>query len=168
MIPRFLLNRNPLHVVYCRLTSLVARVLNRRKAFYKSYIFKRLAWLHIITSASLCVHKKYKVCHASVTFCRWSGVLLMSLLIAVPPEVQINTHKIVKGVLYWTTTQQQLPITTVHTLTTRTVNYIRQLQNHDYIHMTTTTSYKSILLHVTLSPPPPLWQDTSSYLLTLQ
>ena len=34
-----------------------------------------------------------------------------------------------------------------------TVNYIRQLQNHDYIHMTTTTSYKSILLHVTLSPP---------------
>ena len=30
-----------------------------------------------------------------------------------------------------------------------TVNYIRQLQNHDYIHMTTTTSYKSILLHVT-------------------
>ena len=32
-----------------------------------------------------------------------------------------------------------------------TVNYIRQLQNHDYIHMTTTTSYKSILLHVTLS-----------------
>ena len=31
-----------------------------------------------------------------------------------------------------------------------TVNYIRQLQNHDYIHMTTTTSYKSILLHVTL------------------
>ena len=47
-----------------------------------------------------------------VTFCRWSGVLLMSLLIAVPPEVQINTHKIVKGVLYWTTTQQPLPITT--------------------------------------------------------
>ena len=36
-----------------------------------------------------------------------------------------------------------------------TVNYIHQLQNHDYIHMTTTTSYKSILLHVTLSPPPP-------------
>ena len=36
-----------------------------------------------------------------------------------------------------------------------TVNNIRQLQNHDYIHMTTTTSYKSILLHVTLSPPPP-------------
>ena len=34
-----------------------------------------------------------------------------------------------------------------------TVNYIRQLQNHDHIHMTTTTSYKSILLHVTLSPP---------------
>ena len=32
-----------------------------------------------------------------------------------------------------------------------TVNYIRQLQNHDYIHMTTTTSYKSILLHVTLA-----------------
>ena len=31
-----------------------------------------------------------------------------------------------------------------------TVNYIRQLQNHDYIHMTTTTSYKSILLHVTI------------------
>ena len=31
-----------------------------------------------------------------------------------------------------------------------TVNYIRQLQNYDYIHMTTTTSYKSILLHVTL------------------
>ena len=31
-----------------------------------------------------------------------------------------------------------------------TVNDIRQLQNHDYIHMTTTTSYKSILLHVTL------------------
>ena len=31
-----------------------------------------------------------------------------------------------------------------------TVNCIRQLQNHDYIHMTTTTSYKSILLHVTL------------------
>ena len=31
-----------------------------------------------------------------------------------------------------------------------TVNYIRQLQNHDYIHMTTTTSYKSILLHVTV------------------
>ena len=30
-----------------------------------------------------------------------------------------------------------------------TVNYIRQLQNHDYIHMTTTTSYQSILLHVT-------------------
>ena len=30
-----------------------------------------------------------------------------------------------------------------------TVNCIRQLQNHDYIHMTTTTSYKSILLHVT-------------------
>ena len=30
-----------------------------------------------------------------------------------------------------------------------TVNYICQLQNHDYIHMTTTTSYKSILLHVT-------------------
>ena len=29
------------------------------------------------------------------------------------------------------------------------VNYIRQLQNHDYIRMTT-TSYKSILLHVTL------------------
>ena len=29
------------------------------------------------------------------------------------------------------------------------VNYIRQLQNHDYIHMTTTTSYNSILLHVT-------------------
>ena len=26
-----------------------------------------------------------------------------------------------------------------------TVNYIRQLQNHDYIHMTTTTSYKSVL-----------------------
>ena len=26
-----------------------------------------------------------------------------------------------------------------------TINYIRQLQNHDYIHMTTTTSYKSIL-----------------------
>ena len=34
-----------------------------------------------------------------------------------------------------------------------TVNYTRQLQNHDYIHMTTTTSYKSTLLHVTLSPP---------------
>ena len=50
---------------------------------------------------------------ACVTFCRWAGVLLMSLLIAVPPQVQINTHKIVKGVLYWTTTQQQLPITTV-------------------------------------------------------
>ena len=49
---------------------------------------------------------------AYVTFCRWSGVLLMSLLIAVPPEVQINTPKIVKGVLYWTTTQQQLLITT--------------------------------------------------------
>ena len=31
-----------------------------------------------------------------------------------------------------------------------TVNYVRQLQNHDYIHMTTITSYKSILLHVTL------------------
>ena len=30
-----------------------------------------------------------------------------------------------------------------------TVNCIRQLQNHDYIHMTTTTSYKSVLLHVT-------------------
>ena len=30
-----------------------------------------------------------------------------------------------------------------------TVNYIRQLQNHDYIHMTTTTSYKSILLPLT-------------------
>ena len=30
-----------------------------------------------------------------------------------------------------------------------TVNYMCQLQNHDYIHMTTTTSYKSILLHVT-------------------
>ena len=44
----------------------------------------------------------------NVTFCRWSGVSLMSLLIAVPPEAQINTHKIVKGVLYWTTTQQQL------------------------------------------------------------
>ena len=29
----------------------------------------------------------------SVTLCRWSGVLLMSLLIAVPPEVQINTRK---------------------------------------------------------------------------
>ena len=27
------------------------------------------------------------------------------------------------------------------------------LYAHDYIHMTTTTSYKSILLHVTLSPP---------------
>ena len=31
-----------------------------------------------------------------VTFCRRSSVLLMRLLIAVPPEVQINTHKIVK------------------------------------------------------------------------
>ena len=27
------------------------------------------------------------------TFCRWSGVLLWSLLIAVPPEVQINTPR---------------------------------------------------------------------------
>ena len=35
--------------------------------------------------------------------------------------------------------------------TNYTVNYIHQLQNHDYIHMTTTTSYKSILLHVTIS-----------------
>ena len=42
---------------------------------------------------------------------------LQSLLIAVPLEVQINAHKIVKGFLYWTATQQQLPITTVHTLT---------------------------------------------------
>ena len=31
-----------------------------------------------------------------------------------------------------------------------TVNYIRQLHNHDYIHMTTTTSYKFILRHVTI------------------
>ena len=31
-----------------------------------------------------------------------------------------------------------------------TVNYTRQLQNHDYIHMATTPSYKSISLHVTV------------------
>ena len=73
----------------------------------------------------------------------------MSLLIAVPPEVQINTHKIVKGVLYWTdNSTTTADYDSAHA--NYTVNYIRQLQNHDYIHMTTTTSYKSILLHVTL------------------
>ena len=58
----------------------------------------------------------------------------MGLLIALAPEVQINTQKIVKGVPYWTTTQQQLSVATA--------TYVK-LQNHDYIHMTTTIRYKS-------------------------
>ena len=64
----------------------------------------------------------------------------MSLLIAVPPKLQINTHTIVKGVLHWTTTQQQLLITTVHTLIAPLIIYVNY---------TITTTYTSWLRLVT-------------------
>ena len=91
------------------------------------------------------------ILNSIVTFCRWSGVLLMSLLIAVPSEVQINTHKIVRNKRCSLLDDNSTATADYDSAYANyTVNYIRQLQNHDYIHMTTTPSYKSILLHVTV------------------
>ena len=72
----------------------------------------------------------------------------MSLLIAIPPEVQINTQDYKRCSLLDDNSTATADYDSAHT--NYTVNYIRQLQNHDYIHMTTTTVYKSILLHVTV------------------
>ena len=72
----------------------------------------------------------------SVTLCRWSGVLLTSLLIAVPPEVQINTRKDRKRCSLLDDNSTATPdYDSAHA--NYTVNYMRQLQNHDYRHMTT-------------------------------
>ena len=72
----------------------------------------------------------------SVTPRRWSGVLLMSLLIAVPPEVQINTRKDRKRCSLLDDNSTATPdYDSAHA--NYTVNYMRQLQNHDYRHMTT-------------------------------
>ena len=76
----------------------------------------------------------------------------MSLLIAVPPEVQINTRKDRKRCSLLDDNSTATPdYDSAHA--NCTVNYMRQLQNHDYMqtHDDYTTSYKSILLHVTLA-----------------
>ena len=74
----------------------------------------------------------------------------MSLLIAVPPRgTNKHTQDRKKCSLLDDNSTTTADYNSAHA--NYTVNYIRQLQNHDYIHMTTTTSYKSILLHVTLS-----------------
>ena len=53
-----------------------------------------------------------------------------------PPKSQLNTHKIVEGVLYWTTTQQHLQIATLLTLITLLITHVitksRLHTNDDY------------------------------------